>query len=251
MLTIYLTAMKNIPLSGFACFSQKLEVAPFTEKDFRNILILESDPQQGYFFGGKLPEKTLSGDHHLYLPIKQSIPCFQDKVIRYAHVIMLEQKHLLHVSPGQMTFENKPHACIRVRMNELGELNTFIDDMEALGIEFYCKRRFKTVKPYISLVQFKKFIALEKLQEKVYRSLYDQHVHFVEISKDIDYSFFENLIEDIKNNCELNMFNTSLVYFHTLDKTIDFVAIYSHECNEERLPLLAEFLEKEMQRYRK
>ncbi len=241
--------MEYPALSGFACFSQKLEVAPYTEKDFRHILILESDPSQGYFFGGALPEKAARGDHHLYLIVRQPIPCFQDKVIRYAHEITQRLGRSLHISPGQMTFENQTHSCIRVRMNEWQALDEFIDDMEILGIEFYCKRRFKTIKPYKSLVQFKKYIALEKLQEKVFRSLYDKHVHFVEITTDINYDVFENMVEDIKNNCSLNMFNTSLVYLHQLDKTLNFAAIYSQECNEERLPLLSEFLEKEIPRY--
>jgi hypothetical protein len=244
--------MKSPAFSGYACFSQRLKIARFTGTELNNLLILESDPEQGYFFGGSLPEQMkMANDHHLYLVARKTIPCFQDRIIRQAHYIENEQKLNLHISPGQMTFENETRSCVRIRVNEAGLLKDFIEDLEDLGIEFACGRRFRYLKPFSSLVQFKKYIELEQLEEGVYRNINDKNSHFVEIPSDIDYSVFETMIEGIKNNCELNMFNTALVYFHLKDKIMDLVALYSRECDEEKLPLLVEYLDKEIKRLKK
>ncbi len=239
--------MKNPALSGYACFSQKLHVARFTGAELNNLVILESDPEQGYFFGGSLPENmNKANDHHLYLVVRKTIPCFQDRIIRHSHYIENERKLNLHISPGQMTFENETYSCIRVRINELNLLKSFIDDLEEMGIEFFYGRRYRHLQPYESFVQFKKFINLEKLEDGIYRNMVDKNTHFVEISTDIEYDLFESMIEDIKNNCSLNMFHTALVYFHLKDRILDMVALYSKECDESRLPVLVEFLDKEI-----
>ena len=244
--------MKDPAFSGYACFSQKLKVARFSGADLNNLIVLESDPEQGYFFRGNLPEQTKNiNDHHLYLVVRKTIPCFQDRIIRHAHYIENELKLNLHISPGQMTFENEAHSCVRIRVSELDLLQDFIDDLEEMGIEFFYGRRFRHFQPYESFVQFKKYINLEKLDEGVYRNMDDNNSHFVEIPSDIDYSLFETMITDIKNNCELNMFNTALVYFHLKDKILNMAALYSRECNEERLPMLVEFLDKEIKRLQK
>jgi len=241
--------MNSPAFSGYACFSQKLQVARFSGGELNDLLVLESDPEQGYFFSGYLPEQmNNANDHHLYLVVRKTIPCFQDKIIRHAHYIENELKLNLHISPGQMTFGNETHSCVRIRVSELDLLKDFIDKLEKMGIEFFCGRHYRHLKPYFSFIQFKKYIDLEKLDEGVYRDMEDNNAHFVEIPTDIEYSLFETMIEDIKNNCELNMFNTALVYFHRKDKIMDLVALYSRECNEERLPLLAEFLDKEIKR---
>jgi len=241
--------MKKPDLSGFACITQKLKVAPFPGEKIHDWVVLESDPEQGYFFSGTLPEEMKNiNDHHLYLVVKQSIPCFQDQIIRKAYALQAEHKTTIHLSPGQIIFENEPHACIRVRVHEIDRLNDFIDEWEEMGIEFYCKRRHRQIKPYTSLVMFKKYIELEKIGEAVFRNMNDSHIHLVEIPAAIDYPIFETMTEDIKNNCELNMFHTALVYMYSKVKIHHLAAIYSTDCNEERLPLLAEFLHKEIQR---
>ena len=241
--------MKKPDLTGYACFSQKLKMDRFPASEQHNLLILESDPQQGYFFSGSLPEEMpLANDHHLYFVVRKAIPCFQDRILRHAHYLENELKLNLHISPGQMSFENENYSCIRVRINELGLIKDFIDKLEEMGIEFFCSRRFKHFKPYTSFVQFKKYVTLEEISEGVYRSITDKNSHYVTIPADIDYAVFETIIEDIKNNCELNMFNPALVYFHQRNKILNLAALYSKTCNEEKLPLLAEFLNKEIKR---
>ena len=98
-------------------------------------MILESDPEQGYFFGGSLPENmNKANDHHLYLVVCKTIPCFQDRIIRHSHYIENERKLNLHISPGQMTFENETYSHILMRINELNLLKRFIDALEDMGI---------------------------------------------------------------------------------------------------------------------
>lgn len=241
--------MENCVISGYACVSKKLQVARFTGENPHNLLILESDPEQGYFFTGNLPgEMGNASDHHLYFVVRKTIPCFQDRILRYAHKLKNEQQVQLHLLPGQMTFENEIHSCIRVRVSEVALLSSMVENLEEMGVEFFCQRHFKHFKPYASFIRFKKYIQIEEFEEDVFRDHNNKNIHYVKIPADIEFSLFETMIKDIKNNCELNMFSTSLVYFPLKDDIFDMVAIYSRECDEQRLPQLSEFLDKEIKR---
>jgi len=241
--------MENFVISGYASFSKKLEVARFTGENPQHLLILESDPEQGYFFAGHLPEVMgNASDHHLYFVVRKTIPCFQDRILRYAHKLKNERQVHLHLSPGQMTFENEIHSCIRVRVREVALLSSMVENLEEMGIEFFCERHFKHFKPYASFIRFKKYIQIEEIEENVFRDRNHKNIHYVKIPADIEFSLFETMIEDIKNNCELNMFSSSLVYFPLKEDILDMVAIYSRDCDEQKLPQLAEFLDKKIKR---
>ncbi len=76
--------MNSPAFSGYACFLQKLKIARFTGAELNNLLVLESDSEQGYFFGGSLPEQMkMANDYHLYLVVRKIIPCFQDRIMDF------------------------------------------------------------------------------------------------------------------------------------------------------------------------
>ncbi len=236
--------MKTTPFSRMVCFSTELPMAAFPGADQYKVMILESDPRPGYFAEGGFPEHLKHvHDHHLYVVIKNPVSCMQDKIIRHACRIKNENSLSLHASPGQLTLFNTVYPCIRIRTTEVSHLDVFIEEFQKVGIEFMHR---KNVKPYTSFIQYKKQIDFLKVSDGIYEDANEKNRYFVSISRDIEYADFKRMMVDTKNNCDFNLFDSSLVYYHENDCTYDLVSIYSEHCDEERLPEMKEFLEREI-----
>ncbi len=238
--------MDSIAFSKMVCFSTELPMAAYPGADQYKVLVLESDPVPGYFTEGGFPENENMRhlhDHHLYLVIKNPVSCMQDKIIRHASLIKKKHKLLLHASPGQITLFNDVYPCIRIRTSELSHLDVFIEEFQKIGIKF---SHPKKVKPYISFIQYKKYIDFVQLADGVYQDAYEKNRYFVTIPKDIEFADFKKMMSDAKNNCDFNMFDASLVYYHEKDGTHDMVSLYSEHCDTSRLPEMKEYLEKEI-----
>lgn len=236
--------MKSKAFSRMVCFSTELSMASFPGSDQHQVMILESDPRPGYFAEGGFPEHLKHvHDHHLFVVIKHPVSCMQDKIIRHACRIKKEHNLSLHASPGQLTLFNETYPCIRIRTTELNVLDVFIREFQKIGIEFMHK---KNVKPYSSFVQYKKQINFVKLDEGIFQDAIEPNRHFISIKKDIDFETFKRIILDTKNNCDFNLFDASLVYYHEDDCTHDLVSVYSEHCDEKRFPELKEFLDREI-----
>ena len=233
--------MDNI--EGYACFAERLDfaLAPFSAKG--GVLILESDPEPGYFSKNGFPENLAhASDHHLYILTKHPVTCFQDWVIQHSFKVRDELKIDLHISPGQISFLNKQHNCIRIRTQEIENIGPFLKDLKDLDIEFI--KHSKHVRPYNSVVHFKKHVKLSLLGEGVFSDVNDENCHFIKVPKSLEFEEFEKIVEKIKNNCGFNMFNVAYAVLPRRDEVMNFIAIYSTHCDETRLPEFIYYLEK-------
>ncbi|RLD91432.1 MAG: hypothetical protein DRJ09_01235 [Bacteroidetes bacterium] len=233
--------MKNI--EGYVCFAERLDLAlaPFSVKN--GVLILEADPEPGYFSKNGFPENLAhASDHHLYILTKHPVTCFQDWVIQHSFTVRDELKINLHISPGQLTFMNKQHNCLRIRTREVESIKPFLKDLEKLDVEFV--KHSKHVRPYNSIVHFKKHAELIPLENSIYADVNDKNRHFIKIQKSIEFEEFENIVEKIKNNCGFNMFNTAYATLPKRNEVMNFVAIYSKHCDEKRLPEFKSYIDK-------
>ncbi len=233
--------MNNI--EGYICFAERLDLAlsPFSTKD--SVLILESDPEPGYFSKNGFPENLAkASDHHLYILTKHPVTCFQDWVIQHSFKVREELNLNLHISPGQLTFINKSHNCLRIRTREVESIKPFLKDLEKLDIEFV--KHSKHVQPYNSVVHFKKHAELTPLEEGVYADVNDKNRHFIKVPKSLDFEDFETVVEKIKNNCGFNMFNAAYATLPRRNEVMNFIALYSKHCDEKRLPEFKYYLDK-------
>ncbi len=236
--------MKKIDFSNMVCFSTELPMASYPGGAQYKVMILESDPRPGYYAEGGFPDRLkYVHNHHLFLIIKNPVSCMQDKIIRHVGRIKKEKKLSLHAWPGQLTLFNNTYPCIRIRITEVDHLDVFIKELQNVGIEFMHR---KSVNPYSSFIQYKKRVDFVKIGEGIYEDADELNRYFVSISKDIEYSDFLRIMKDTRNNCDFNMFDASLVYYHEKDCTHDMISLYSEHCNEKRLPEMKEFLEKEI-----
>lgn len=235
--------MNNQQFEGLTCFTEELEVASFSLKEF-NILILESDFLPGYYSRGNFPvNKKNHQKHHFYLPVKKSVNCFQDIVFRTTAKIKKEKNTELHVSPGQMTFQNKDYQCIKIQGNETEQMKPLLIELQKAGIEFFPR---KNVAPYQSIIYSKRYIRFIQLFEGVYQDMDCEGRYFIKLQHIPDFHLFKEMISDIKNSCKFHLFDSFLSSFVTHDGAIDFAGIYSEHCDKSRLNEFKAEMEKEM-----
>ncbi len=227
--------------SCFACVSTKLMVAKFPSKENYGRLILESSPDPSYYSKAGFPENLRSvSDHHLYLVVKKPIPCFQDLVMRQCYILKEKLGIKLHVAPGQIGLLGKIYACIRIRTEDTSYLKTLLEEFRKLGIHFMADR---PVKPYEAFIQIKRYTDFEIMEPGIYRDRENPKRYFVKIPGHIEYDVFEELIREVKNNCDFHMFDASLIYLNCGERFLEMVSVYSAHCEEERLPEMKKMLE--------
>jgi len=222
-------------------------VAKFPSRENHGLLILESSPYPSYYSRAGFPENLKSvKDHHLYLVVKKPISCFQDRVMRQSHILKEKLGLKLHVAPGQIKLLGKTYSCIRIRTEDTSYLKTFIEEFRKLGIRFMSNRH---VEPYEAFIQFKRYTDFEIMEPGIYRDRENPKRYFVTIPGNIEYDDFEEVIREVKNNCDFHMFDASLIYLNCGARFIEMVSVYSEHCEEERLSEMKRILEERKDMY--
>jgi hypothetical protein len=236
--------MKEIELSGLTCYSAKSNVARSPISDNLNCLVLESDPTPGYYAKNNFPINKHVHDWHLYLPIKKQLVCFQDVILRNASILSSKFDSDLRIYPGQMTIQNENYACIRVNTKNIDELPLLIDEFKKLGVQFMSNKK---ITKYESLIYFKKYTELKKIEEGVFHDLNNENRYFFEVPVLINFDEFLVGMERIKNNCNYHLFDSFLSSIFVKNSTQDFIGIYSEHCDKNRFRELVKEIKKVFQ----
>ena len=220
-------------LSQFACISQDFILSHhFTQKTDR--LVLSSNHPDGYYERIAIEKNTVK-EHHLFLVVKHEVSCFQDRVFRTISFYEKKKNIDVHAFPGRIMYQNKLVSCLRFRESEFDIIIDLISDFETRDI-FFLKQKRTKFDSFETIVQFKKHIDAEEVQENIYKDTSASNIYYLPIHEDIEFDFFKKLIDHIRNNCDFKSFDASLVYTINHDyKVQGYVMIYSPKCQIERL----------------
>jgi len=229
-------------IEGMTCFSLEQMVERSTLGEQLNLLVLESNPQPDYYAKGHFPPNQGNiYDRRLMLPVKKIISCFQDEVYRKAYELHQEFGDEVTIYPGQMTFQNEMHPCIRINMKETDALPHIVNALTKLGIQFYSDRKIET---YNSFIYYKRFTGFTELMPGVYHDSTTLNRYFFRVNGNIDFQSFTKAVEQIKNSCQFYLFDSFLTSLFFRNQVIDFVGVYSEHCEKERLTEFKNEIEK-------
>jgi len=125
--------MENIAFQGLTCFTVKLEVGRCDRSTELGVLLLESNPNPGYYSKQNFPpNKKTRKDRHCYLLVKNTVNCFQDIVLRHTRDVKKKFKHKLNVTTIQLTFQNVSYQCIRINTSEIELIPEFLSDLKSM-----------------------------------------------------------------------------------------------------------------------
>ncbi len=233
--------MKSIDLYGTTCYNFEDKLGKSSYSGISDILILESDPNPNYYSRSNFPPNKHQKSWRLYLLVKKSINCFQDKILRQSYIINEKLKLDIDILPGHIDFEHKEIQCIRINTHDVSVLDSIINELKKTGIEFI---KNKKVKDFETTIFFKQYTEFVEMQEGVYRNSKVDGMYFFEIDKLIEWDIFLEGVEKIKNNCNYHLFDSFLSFNIAKGKATDYVGIYSKHCEEERFSELKENIHK-------
>jgi len=232
--------MDKYEMAGLTCFSMRIDMAASPLSKQLNCLVLESDPNPGYYSKNNFPENKHVHDWHLFLPVKKQIPCFQDVILRSIPQLTKVFNTRLHIAPGQVIVNNKSHACIRINVENKDILPELIKEFQKLNIRFMPAKKIEN---YSSLIYYKKFIEFKKLDEGIFEDRENPNQFFFKIPKLIDFDKFMEGMESIKFSCNFHLFDSSLASIFVKNDVWDFVGIYSEHCDKNRFKELQGHIE--------
>ncbi len=233
--------MKSIDLYGTTCYNFEDKLGKSSYSGISDILILESDPNPNYYSRSNFPPNKHQKSWRLYLLVKKSINCFQDKILRQSYIINEKLGLDIDILPGHIAFEHKEIQCIRINTHDVSVLDSIINELKKTGIEFI---KNKKVKDFETTIFFKQYTEFVEMQEGVYRNSKVDGMYFFEIDKLIEWDIFLEGVEKIKNNCNYHLFDSFLSFNIAKGKATDYVGIYSKHCEEERFSELKENIHK-------
>jgi len=233
--------MKDSNIYGTACYNFEDKLGRSSSSGLSNILILESDPNPNYYSWSNFPPNKHQKNWRLYLLVKKSINCFQDRILRQAFIINKKLNLNIDILPGHIIFENKETQCIRINTNDTSTLESIINEIQKTGIEFIKDKKEKDFK---TTIFYKKYTEIVEMQEGIYRDSKIEGMYFFEIDKLIEWDVFIEGIKKIKNNCNFHLFDAFLFFNIAKGKAVDYIGIYSKHCEEERFPELKENIKK-------
>ncbi|MCK5907375.1 MAG: hypothetical protein KAG37_07280 [Flavobacteriales bacterium] len=229
--------MKNIDIYGTTCYNFEDKLGRTSFSGLSDILILESDPNPNYYSWSNFPPNKHQKSWRLYLLIKKSINCFQDRILRQSYIINEKLSLDIGIHPGQIVFKNKETQCIRINTDDTSSLEAIINELKKTGIEFI---KDSKEKDFETKIFYKKYTELIKMQEGVYRDSKAEGMYFFEIDRLIEWDVFIEGMKKIKNNCNFHLFDAFLSFNIAKGKAVDYIGIYSKHCEEERFTELKE-----------
>ncbi len=234
--------MNNKEFNGLTCFTENVEITYSSLSNKLGVLILQSDANPDYYARQNFPPSKESGkDRYLYLVAKKQISCFQDIILRYTDQLAKETKEELNIFPGQMSFQNEAHLCVRINSENTEHLPKLIEKLQSLDIQLFNN---KSIKPYTSLVFYKKFIEFDQIEEGVYGEKNNKNRFFFVLNKQLEFEELSAGIQNIKSNCDFHLFDTFLSSIYLNSSIIDFIGIYSDHCDKNRFGELKENINK-------
>lgn len=205
-----------------------------------NSYVLETlEPFPGYH-GSNLPTDSKPISVFLITKVKYST----EKILRITHNIKKYFGHNFDAVPGTICIRNNIIPCIRIRDLDNYE---YIGDLQKCffseGILFAKKKNMKAD----ALIKLKKHFTIQEIEEGIYKDLDDHSMFYLRINQQLTWQMFLQVTQRIRLNFNLANFDAGLGAIYTKD-ILDVVRIFSNDISIEKLRLLKEKYNQEIQK---
>lgn len=224
--------METKNIEGLVCFTLELSVETSKLSKEMGVLILESDSTPNYYVKNNFPPAPEHlKEKHFFLPIKNTINCFQDLVYRKANILKEKYNSNFEIFPGQLVYQNIEKQGVRITINSVDELQEIISEFKEIGLDFF---PHKNVNSYTSLITYKKYVNFQYIEDGVYQDANNPNRFFFETSKQIEFKDFQDGITKIKHSCNYHTFDSFLAFLIHNNTMNDYIGIYSLHCDKSR-----------------
>lgn len=223
---------------------KKEQLATFQCKSPLKDLVLETvAPFPGYYSAE--PSEAAARPTFLFLVVKSQPGYSADFVIRATQKIKKIHHFTFDASPGYVSLFNQMTPCIRLDMINCENLPVLIEMYTQMGVSFV---KWQEVAPYEGLIRIKRYFALEKLTDLIFRDTVHSEMSFILIPDELTWERFEEITLHIKRNIHVGSFDAAIGFLYDSTGVRDFVRIFSPSLKLSDLQLIREKYVQEMSR---
>jgi len=197
-----------------------------------NTLVLESiEPFPGYH-GENQPTGTRP--ESLFLITDKAYPA--ERIFRVSQHLCCYQNFPIDATPVEISILNSTLNGIRIR-----GLNNYSLIAEIQGCYIDKEVRFMKMKTINApgVMKITKIFLLERMDNHIFRDLEDANTYYVTVPYHFSWNLFRKVTLIIKNNLDNSNFDCASGYIYLKDM-MEFVRIYVHNPDIERLKLIRE-----------
>ncbi|MDY0343752.1 MAG: hypothetical protein RBR28_09275 [Lentimicrobium sp.] len=236
---------KVIKSLGFVIKKEKL-ASLATEHKFSELILEDLDPYPGFYDHYHIPVKEEEQKpRSIFAVIKTRGLDEMDDFIRITRYIKKTTDYTFDAVMGWLELQNSVSGCIRINMNDYGDLPAIIGLYSKYGIEFLANR---TVRPFISLITVRKYMIIEEMEPGIYRDTDMADIYYFEVERYLPRARFESISDSIRNNWEHKVYDAAQAGVYSREGVVELIRIYDQTTSMENLRYLKEKYQIEISR---
>lgn len=223
-------------ISSIGYITKEESLRSYKSQQTHKQLILEGcDTYPGYYdlFERPRTKQELLQTSFLYIVLKTNLKLCEDETIRVTQKIKKRNTNFTFDAVlGTIYLFNKIKTVLRLKLNSVELLTEIISAYESYGLEF---DKYRDIKEYTSIINLRKFIMMEEVEENIYQDANEKEVYYISINKQFDWNNFKEITKIIKTNCNYKNFDAALANIYCKDGIMDFIRIWDNEDNPEKI----------------
>lgn len=236
---------KNIESLGFIVKKETLCLLE-SEFKFQELVLEDLDPFPGFYDHFHIPlNEHEKKPRSIFALIKTMSFEQMDDFIRITSSIKKKFDQKFDAVMGRLTFQNSLETCIRIYMDNYLFLPQLIEFYKNNGIEFLQNR---TIKPYSSLINIRKYMILEQIVPSIFRDLELQDTYYFIVENYVEWNKFEAITISIRNNTDHKVFDAAQAGIYNRAGVLELVRIYDPKSTLDHLIYLKQKYDLEISR---
>lgn len=227
--------IKHIESLGFIIKKEKLSNLASDFK-FSELLLEDLDPFPGFYDHFHIPmNEQEQKPRSIFAIVKSMTLEDMDDFIRITMNIKKSFPHKFDAVMGRLELQNNMVACIRIYMDNYTVLPELISLYSKQGITFLSN---KVVKPYVSLINIRKYMILESIAPFIFRDEELPDTYYFPVAKFLAWNNFETMTISIRNNSDHKVYDAAQAGIYSKTGVIELVRIYDRSATIEHLNYL-------------
>ncbi len=236
---------KTIESLGFVVKKETLSLLA-SEYKFQELILEDLDPYPGFYDQFFIPVNENEKKPRSIFAITKELRFEQlNDFIRMTREIKKTFTYRFDAVLARLTFQNEMVSAIRIYMDDYSALPKLIEMYKSKGTAFQVS---KTVKPYSSLIQIWKYMALEEVIPNIYRDNELADTYYFKVKNYVNWNKFESLTFAIRNNNNHKVYDAAQAGYYSPEGIIELVRIYDQKATLKNLEFLKEKYEVEIER---
>jgi len=222
---------------GFVIKKEKLTNLASDYK-FSELILEDLDPFPGFYDHYHIPmNEKEQKPRSIFAMLKSMSLEDMDDFIRITVNIKKSFLHKFDAVIGKLELQNNKVPCIRIYMDNYSALPELIGLYSSAGITFLAN---KTVKPYSSLINVRKYFTLKVVAPDLYKDVDLADTYYFPVNKHLTFPQFEEMSIAIRNNWDHKIYDAAQAGIYRKAGVIELVRIYDRKATIESLNYLKE-----------